>query len=62
MGSLNKPSGSTVKRKIALVDVTGKTATEIEDTYNNNFGLKGWRIIEIKDIGSSRFIIAEKEL
>lgn len=62
MGNLDKPSGSTAKRNIALVDVTGKTATEIEDAYNTNFGLKGWRIIQVIDIGSSRFIVAEKEL
>jgi hypothetical protein len=62
MGSLDRPQGSGARRKIALVDVTGKTATEIEDAYNDNFGLKGWRIIQVIDIGSSRFIIAEKEL
>lgn len=62
MGNLDKPSGSTAKRNIALVDVTGKTATEIEDLYNNNFGLKGWRIIQVLDIGSNRFIVAEKEV
>ncbi len=62
MGSLDKPQGASVQRKIALVDVTGKNATEIEDAYNNNFGLKGWRIIQVLDIGSSRFIVAEKEL
>jgi len=61
-GSLGKKSGSGAKRKIALVDVTSKTPTEIEDAYNNNFGLKGWRIIQVINIGSSRFIIAEKEL
>ena len=62
MGSLDQPEGSSVKREIEIFDVTGKTATQIKDSYNNNFGLKGWRIIQIIDIGANRFIVAEREV
>lgn len=62
MGSLDQPSGSKVQRKIKLVDVTGKTASQIETFYNNGPGKEGWRIIQVLEIGSSRFIIAEREI
>ena len=61
MGALDRPQGSFVKRRIKLVDVTGKTATEIEDTYNSNFGQVGWRVIQAIVLGAKTFIIAEKE-
>lgn len=60
--SLDQPSGSVVRRNIKIFDITGKTATQIEDSYNTDFGLKGWRIIQIIDIGTSRFIVAEREI
>lgn len=59
MGTLDDNTGN-VKRKIALVDVTGSTPTQIENAYNTNYGQKGWRIIQVIQIGSSRFIVAEK--
>ena len=59
-GSLDQPAGALVKREIKLVDVTGKTASEIEDFYNTNAGPFGWRIIQIYDKGSSTFIVAER--
>lgn len=61
-GSLDQPSGSSVKRKIDLVNVTGKTAAQIITFYNDGPGKEGWRIIQVLDIGSSRFIVAEKEI
>ena len=61
MGTLDQPTGSTVVRKIKFVDVTGYTPTQIENAYNNNYGTKGWRIIQVLEVGSSRYIIAEKE-
>ena len=59
MGTLDDNTGN-VKRKIVLVDVTGSTPTQIENAYNTNYGQKGWRIIQVIQIGSSRFIVAEK--
>lgn len=61
-GSLDQPQGSTVKRKIDLVNVTGKTAAQIVTFYNDGPGKEGWRIIQVIDIGANRFIVAEKEL
>lgn len=61
MGSLDRPAGSNVKRTIKIVDVTGKNATQIENAFNNNWGNIGWRIIQILEIGSGRYILAEKE-
>jgi hypothetical protein len=61
MGSLDQPTGSIVSRKIKFVDVTGYTPTQIENAYNNNYGNIGWRIIQALEIGSNRYLIAEKE-
>jgi len=55
------PQSNNVKRKIAIEDVTGYTPTQLENYYNNNLGDKGWRIIQILEIGSNRFVLAEKE-
>ena len=60
-GSLNKPEGSDIKRKIALVNVTGKTPSQIETHYNSSYGVVGWRIHQVIVIGSSTFLLAEKE-
>lgn len=51
-----------IKRELKLVDVTGKTASEVEDFYNVNAGPVGWRVIQIIEIGSSRFIVADREV
>ena len=61
MGSLDQPTGSTVKRKIKFVDVTSYNPTQLENAFNNNYGIEGWRIVQIVIIGSSRYILAEKE-
>jgi hypothetical protein len=61
MGSLDQPQGSVVKRKIAFVNVTGYTPTQIENAYNTNYGAKGWRIIQVLEVGSNRYVVAEKE-
>lgn len=62
MGSLDQSKGASVKRKIALVDVTAYNAKQLGNYYNSNLGDKGWRIIQIVSIGSSRFVLAEKEI
>ena len=62
MGSLDQPTGSTVKRKIAIEDVTTYTPAQIVTYYNNNLGDKGWRIIQVLTIGSNRYVVAEKEI
>jgi len=62
MGSLDSPVGTNVKRKIQLVNVTGKTPQQIETFYNDGPGIEGWRIIQIIEVGSARYIVAEKEL
>ncbi len=62
MGTLDSSTGSSVQRKIKFVDVTGYTPTQIENAYNNNYGEKGWRIIQALEVGSKMYLIAEKEL
>jgi len=62
MGSLDKPVGSDVKRKIKIVDASGQTAAQLENAYNTNYGQKGWRLIGFVTISSKIYIVAEKEL
>ena len=52
---------SNVKRKIAVIDLTGLNAAQIVNTYNTNYGQKGWRIIQVFAIGNTNYIMAEKE-
>ena len=61
MGTLDQPTGTSVIRKIKFVDVTGYSAAQVENAYNNNYGTKGWRIIQVVEIGNKRYVIAEKE-
>ncbi len=59
--NLTSSDGANVVRQIKVFDITGKTATQIEDAYNTNYGQVGWRIIQVIVMGSKTFIIAEKE-
>lgn len=61
MGTLDQPSGSNVVRKIKYVDVTPYSPAQVETYYNDNYGDKGWRIIQVVVLGSNRYIVAEKE-
>lgn len=61
-GSLDQPEGSSVQRKIHIEDVTGDSISTIESNYNNNYGKKGWRIIQIIELGSKTYIVSEKEI
>ena len=61
MGTLDNPTGTNVVRKIKLIDTTGYTPAQLEDAYNNNYGAKGWRIIQIVALGSKSYVLAEKE-
>ncbi len=61
MGTLDNPQGSSVSRKIKFVDVTAYTPAQLETAYNTNYGAKGWRIIQLVEVGNKRYIIAEKE-
>ncbi len=58
MGTLD----NRVKREIDIFDVTGKTPQQIKTAYNTGYGLVGWRIIQIIDIGTSRYIVTEREI
>lgn len=62
MGTLDNSTGSGTKRKIAFVDVTAYTASQLENYYNANYGDKGWRIVQVVTIGTNRYILAEKEI
>mgnify|MGYP000362220645 CR=1 FL=1 len=62
MGTLDSGTGSNVKRKIAVVDITGNTATQIENAFNTNYGQKGWRVIQVVVVGAKTFLLAEKEV
>ena len=61
MGSLDIPQGSNVQRRIKFIDVTGMNPTQLEDAFNNNYGAKGWRLIQIVALGSKNYVLAEKE-
>lgn len=61
MGTLDKTSGS-VKRQIKIVDLDGLTPAQIESSFNTNFGLKGWRIIQVVVLGGKNYLVAEKEV
>jgi len=50
------------KREIKIVEITGSTVTQIETSYNTNFAKKGWRIIQIFEIGTKRYVLAEREI
>ena len=51
-----------VKREIEIVDLTGLTIAQIKSSFNTNYGLKGWRIIQVVALGSKNYLIAEKEI
>lgn len=61
MGTLDS-SSSSVKRKIKVIDLTGLSVTQIENAFNNNYGEKGWRIVQvIVGLAGKNWILAEKE-
>jgi hypothetical protein len=60
MGSMDQ-YGTSVKRKIKIVDTTGYTIAQLETAYNTNYGAKGWRLIGFVTISSKVYIVAEKE-
>lgn len=62
MGSLDQPTGSAVKREIEIYDVTAYNTTQVKNYFNNNLGPVGWRIIQFIQIGSSRYILCEREV
>ena len=62
MGSLDRPSGSDVKRKIKIIDTSGYTAAQLENAYNTNYGQNGWRLIGFLTIGAKVYVVAEKEI
>ena len=45
MGTLDSNTGSSVKKKIAIQDVTAYTPAQIVNYFNTNLGDKGWRFI-----------------
>ena len=51
-----------VKREIKIVDLTGLTPAQIESSFNTNYGLNGWRIIQVVALGGKNYLIAEKEV
>lgn len=61
MGSLDQEQGSQIKRIIKVVNITGQTATQIENTFNNNWGNLGWRIVQVIVIGANTYLLAEKQ-
>ena len=50
------------KRNIKIVEVTNLTIAQIETTFNTNYGLKGWRIVQYFAEGTKRYVLAEREL
>lgn len=62
MGTLDKSSGTNVARKIKFVDITDYNITQIENAFNNNYGNKGWKIVQVILIGNKTYLLAEKEI
>ena len=62
MGTLDQTSGAKVKREIEIVDLTGKNADQIKTAFNTNFGLKGWKIVQVIVLGETPYLIAEREV
>lgn len=60
MGTLDSHSTNVV-RKIKIVDLSGMSIAQMENQFNTNYGLKGWRIVQIVTISSKNYLIAEKE-
>ncbi len=61
MGTLDQAQGSNVNRKIALIDVTAYTPTQIVTYFNDNYGNKGWEIKQVVVLGSNKYLLAEKQ-
>jgi hypothetical protein len=61
MGTLDNPTGTTVVRKIKLIDTTGYTPAQLETAYNTDYGAKGWRVIQVVALGAKTYVLAEKE-
>ena len=61
MGTLDGSTASNVIRKIEIVDLTGKTPAQIETAFNTDYGLIGWRIVQIVALGGKNYLVAEKE-
>jgi hypothetical protein len=61
MGSLDQTPGANVKRKIKIVNVTGLTPAQIETEFNNNWGSKGWRVVQVFTVGANTFMLAERQ-
>jgi hypothetical protein len=61
MGTIDKAQSSTTRRRIKILDTTGYTIQQLEDAYNNLYADKGWRIIQIAQLGTKTYVLAEKE-
>ena len=59
MGTLD--TGGGVKRKIKIIDLTGLTVAQVETAFNDNYGQKGWRIVQVYKFGAKDYLIGEKE-
>jgi len=62
MGTLDQPTGTNVERKIHIEDVSAYTIPQVQNYFNDNLGSKGWRIVQIIQLGTKTYIIAEREL
>jgi hypothetical protein len=62
MGTLDRPAGSVVKRQIKILNITGNTTTQMENAFNNTYGNKGWRIVQVVVVGANTYMIAEREI
>ena len=61
MSSLDQPQGNLVKREIKIIDITGLSASQIENEFNSNWGGKGWRIVQvIVNLANKNWILAER--
>lgn len=62
MGSLSLRQGSSVKRQIKILNITGNTTTQMENAFNNTYGVKGWRVVQVVVVGANTYMIAEREI
>lgn len=61
MGSLDRGTGSQIKRQIKLVDVTRMSLSSIESAYNSKYGPEGYQFLQIATVGSVTYMVLSIE-
>jgi len=49
-----------IDKRIKLIDITSRTANQIEASFNQNLGDKGWYYKDVFTKGSKTFMVVER--